>query len=393
MLRRNGALAAVAILSGLAAVMAGQAARGADMPTPPGRPGTPAPAGGAAKTAPAEASRHFRMGFTGFPHDMTVEALLESRRFVRQHGDIIAHHIEGVPWAECLAGSSLPRKMLDDWNGKRASTPPKGKVYLAVSPGRGELKLAEHAAPIPVALKGKPYDDPQVMKAFLAYCRSGIDFFRPDYLAIGIEVNEIRQAGADRWRAYAELHRHIYRELKKEHKDLPVFASFTLHGMLNAKGARRREMLDAFCEIMPQNDLVAVSFYPFIAGGTTDIAGAFGWLTESFDSFGKAYAFVETGEAADRLTFPASRQVIEGTPRKQAAYYKELLSFAQGRRAAFIITFIHRDYDALWDKIKATSPEVFMAWRDCGLLDESGAPRPAFDIWMQYLRMPLAAGR
>jgi hypothetical protein len=29
-------------------------------------------------------------------------------------------------------------------------------------------------------------------------------------------------------------------------------------------------------------------------------------------------------------------------------------------------------YDRLWDTIQATAPELFIAWRDCGLLDELG---------------------
>src|SRR5262245_48252545 len=46
--------------------------------------------------------RPFRMGFTGFVYDTTLKAVTESRKFVRENGDIIAHHIEGVPWAEAL---------------------------------------------------------------------------------------------------------------------------------------------------------------------------------------------------------------------------------------------------------------------------------------------------
>src|SRR5262249_8869735 len=153
-------------------------------------------------------------------------------------------------------------------------------------------------------------------------------------LAIGIEVNEIYAAGPDKWRAYAALHRYVYGELKKEHPRLPIFASFTLHGMLNLRGPARDRMLAAFREIMPANDLVAGSFYPFIAGGTTDIAGALDWLTGHFDEYQKPYAFVETGEAADRLVFPKSRQVVEGTPAKQRAYYEKLLATAQKRRFA-----------------------------------------------------------
>ena len=228
------------------------------------------------------------------------------------------------------------------------------------------------------------------MQAYLSYSRRMLEFFQPDYLAIGIEVNEIVQAGSDTWKAYAALHRHVYEELKKDHKDLPIFASFTLHGMLNETGRKREAMLSAFAEIMPYNDLVAVSFYPFIRGGTTDIEGCLRWLTDHFDGYKKPYAFVEVGEPAERLRFPGSGQVIDGTPQKQAAFYQTLLAFAQGHDVRFVISFLHRDYDALWEKIKGSSSEAFMAWRDCGLLDQDGKPRPAYTVWKRFLDMPLA---
>jgi hypothetical protein len=43
----------------------------------------------------------------------------------------------------------------------------------------------------------------------------------------------------------------------------------------------------------------------------------------------------------------------------------------------------------LWDKIKSNPPELFMAWRDCGLLDESGKARPAYGVWKNYFDLPL----
>jgi len=178
--------------------------------------------------------RSFRMGFTGFVYDTTLEAVTASRKFVRENGDILAHHIEGVPWAEALNDRPLPKAMLDEWNGKKTATPPQGQVYLAISPGRGELKIAEKASPLPKELAGKGYDDPLVMKTYLNYCRRAIEFFDPDYLSIGIEVNEIHDAGSKKWQAYATLHKYVYKELKKDHPDLPIFASWTLHNMFNS---------------------------------------------------------------------------------------------------------------------------------------------------------------
>jgi len=343
-----------------------------------------APAENAAGALQAQRSRSFRMGFTGFPHDITIEAVEQTRQFVRTNADLIAHHIEGVPWAEALHDVPFPREVLSDHESKRSMKPPGAKVYLAVSPGRGDLKLPDRGAtPLPPELKGKSYDDPLVKRAFLTYCRRCIDFFKPDYLAIGIEANEIFSAGAAKWRAYVELHRYLYRELKKEHPGLPIFASFTLHNMIQDHGP----MQGAWEELMPFNDLVAVSFYPFLTGEPAEKALA--WLTEKFDRFEKPYAMVETNEAGDRLVFPQSKYVIQGTPQKQAAYLRTLLSLAEQRHFEFVVLFIHRDYDALWDQIKATAPELFIAWRDCGLLDEQGNARPAYAVWREYLERPL----
>jgi hypothetical protein len=122
------------------------------------------------------------MGFTGFVHDITAEAVAASRKFVRENGAILAHHIEGVPWTEALNGKPFPKAVLEEWEGKKSATTPKGKIYLAISPGRGELKVADKAGPLPVELKGRRYDDPLVMKAYLSYCRRAIEFFKPDYL-------------------------------------------------------------------------------------------------------------------------------------------------------------------------------------------------------------------
>lgn len=333
---------------------------------------------------PPTGTRAFRMGFTGFVYDTTLEAVTSSRKFCRENGDVLAHHIEGVPWTEAFSGDPFPKALLEEWANKKLATPPKGKVYLAISPGRGDLKLADKGGPLPKELVGKAYDDPQVMQAYLNYCRRAIEFFKPDYLAIGIEVNEIhRDGGQKKWQAYSALHQHVYKELKKDHPDLPIFASWTLHQMFQVRG----RMLADFQQMMPYNDVVAVSYYPFFVG-EKDRLTALDWMLEKFDPFEKPYAMVETNDSAERLPLPQAKVTLDGNPTKQATYYRQLLSTAQKRNFLFVISFVHQDYDALWEKIKATAPELFKAWRDCGLLDEKGEARPAYQVWKSYFDLP-----
>jgi uncharacterized protein (TIGR03067 family) len=349
---------------------------------PPASPHTPDSTSIAKVELPRK--RAFRMGFTGFVHDITPEAVAASRAFVRENADILAHHIEGVPWAEALADLPFSKDFLAEWEGKRSATPPRGKVYLALSPGRGDLKPAEKAMPIPPELRGKSYDDPLVKKAYLAYCRRAIEFFRPDWLCIGIEVNEIHDSGTRVWNAYVDLHRHVRDAIRKERPELPVFASFTLHNLFKKQG----RMLESFEALMEWNDVAAVSYYPFFIEDSKRLS-ALDWMCERFEKFKKPFAMVETNDAAERLAFPRAGHVIAGTPEKQLRYHEKLFGLAQEKRFLFVIDFIHQDYDRLWERIEASSPELFMAWRDCGLLDEAGKPRPALELWRRWLAVPL----
>jgi hypothetical protein len=115
---------------------------------------------------------------------------------------------------------------------------------------------------------------------------------------------------------------------------------------------------------------------------------ALDWMTSEFDEFQRPYAIVETNDAAERLPLPMAGVVIEGTPQKQEAYYRKLLSLARQGNFVFVISFIHQDYDALWEKIKRVSPELFIAWRDCSLIDENGNARPALQVWKDYFDLP-----
>lgn len=116
---------------------------------------------------------------------------------------------------------------------------------------------------------------------------------------------------------------------------------------------------------------------------------ALDWMCEAFDSHQKTYAIVETNDAAERLPLPQAKVVIEGTKKKQLDYYTKLLGLAQKRNFEFVISFVHQDYDALWERIKGYSPELFVAWKDCGLLDEPGKPRPYYAVWKKYFQRPL----
>ena len=79
--------------------------------------------------------RTFRMGFTGFVYDITPEASTASRKFVRENGDILAHHIEGVPWAEVAERPNRsPRPCSTNGRARNRRPRPTGKCIWPFRP-------------------------------------------------------------------------------------------------------------------------------------------------------------------------------------------------------------------------------------------------------------------
>ncbi len=328
--------------------------------------------------------RSFLMGFTPFPWDFSIEAVVETNQAIREHGDIVSLHFDGgVPWPEALEDRPFHPKMQEDWKGKRDVAKGK-KVFLSVTPinnmrnAMAKYRGKEENMPMPEAFQNKEFNDPIIKKAYLNYCRKALEFFQPDYFAIGIEVNEIFHNARASWPAYVELHKETYAVLKKDHPDLPIFTTMTLHNLRNAGWNDLKEQQEAMKAFLPENDLLGVSYYPFMAGHSERPQEHFDWIRAFTD---KTIAITETGYPAEKLTLETYNVTLHGSPEKQQAYFEILLERAQKDQYRFVIAFLYRDYDALWEKIKSFSPEAFKVWKDCGMLDEAGKPRPALNVW------------
>ena len=110
------------------------------------------------------------------------------------------------------------------------------------------------------------------------------------------------------------------------------------------------------------------------------------WL-EKFTN--KPIAITETGYPAEKIELPSFKVTIPGSPALQKQYMSSILHIANQDRYLFVIAFLYRDYDALWEKIKSSSPEAFVVWKDCGMLDGQGTPRPALGVWKKYYALPV----
>lgn len=350
--------------------------------------------GGNGDTETNSNPRSFHLGFTPFPYDISQEAVDFSYDTIANDADIIAHHFDdGVPWPEALAGTPYDANILDDWELRKNETPVDHKVYVAITPinlNRDGLALywgAEDNMDLPGDWAGYAFNHPNVITAFLNHAVNTIDYFEPDFLAIGIEVNLLLNNSPAKWDAYVEMHREVYAELKQRYPDLPIMAS--VFGLSLLDGYRSEDdhtaQMAAFQEIINYSDYYAISLYPYMSIYLTDSIPDT-MYTDLFSLSNKPIAIAETGYPAQSFSIgvgTANQIDFNSSPEKQNNYITGLLEEAESRDFVFIVNFVLRDYDALWEKIGRT--DLAAVWRDTGLYDENGFSRPALRAWQTAL--------
>ncbi len=342
-------------------------------------------------------SRPFQLGFTPFPYEVSVEAVLDTYQHIGEDGDLIVHHFDnGVPWSEALAQQPYSEWVMDDWSFRRSLTPETHELLLTVTPIRllrDGLALYRGTADeqaLPAPFDNYTFDHPDVIAAFIHYCDTIIAYFQPDYFMFGVEVNLLMKNAPEQWDAYVTLHRAVYAHLKATYPDLPAFVSVTGIDLVEGyTDANHDDQMRALNDIIDYIDILGLSVYPYHTRFMTDSIP-----TELFDTLAaltdKPLAVTETGYPAQSFRFDAGGTFIEfdSDAQKQANWTRYLLDSAAEHQFLFVVNFIIRDYDQLWRDIGGRE-DLTIIWRDTGLYDENGSPRPSLDVWREWLKLPL----
>ncbi len=368
-----------------------------------------------------EASRSFHMGFTPFPYDADPAVLSQVVDDVytklASDADMVLHHLEeGIPWNTALADDLMtPASVMFpytdhiriDWETRKAKTPSTHKRYVAVTPinlGRNYLAPWRDTAneqnlqpPFDAHAANGDFNAQDVKTAYLNYCLRVIEYFEPDYLAIGIEVNLLRRnVDAATWTNYLELNEYVYTNLKAKHANLPIFVSVSpveiLSGYVDPSAefsgnptAYQTTQLTALNDLLMHSDYYAISLYPFL---TAYFASDFpaNMFTEIFALSTKPTAIAETGMLAENMT--AFSISFEGSITKQDSYIASMLAAANEHNLLFVNWFVLQDYDLLCTYFGGCSDEDGL-WRDTGVYDGDGNIRPSYTTWKSYIDRPL----
>ncbi len=346
------------------------------------------------ETVPA--SRTFYMGFTAFPYDLTLQALEESYANQRQYGDLLLFHFDhGVPWNEALNNLPFPSEVQADIDRAIANKTPGHKVLLTATPTAPDREsLAgfwNNEGPhqqLTAPWNTYTFDSPEVITAYIQYCRRIINQINPDYFAFAIEINASFKENTPVFDSFLTLADTVYHTLKRDFPQLPVFMTFQDQSFNKNKD----ELLHITSRLLPYSDMVAVSTYPYWQydhphRDANPVLFPNSWLREMHDlAPQKPFAVSETGFCAEDLVIPEYDVQIKGTSQWQAGYMQKLLIESYKLHAEFIAWFIYRDYDALYNTMP--SP-VFKIWKDTGVEDGNGNKRPAHRKWMEWKNLPV----
>ncbi len=347
--------------------------------------------------SPSAETRSFYMGFNPWFYDATAEAIDWTYQAINENGDVISHHIEeGVPWPEAAAGTPFADDFANSIDERLKKSGPGKKIFLSLSPintARNGLALYRGSCinmPLPGPWDELELDSPEVKSAYLGYLRRMIALFHPDWLTIGVEVNLLARNNLTLWPKYLDLHRHIHGELKKSNPDLVLLASFDSNAVLEGYSTMDDPVVQkqALQDLLPHLDALGISLHPFLS--TVHFAESIpeDMFDRLFTLTKKPTIITESSYCAQSWTLHVNGAAIEfrGSPEKQQAFTARMLEAAQRYRAPLVVMFAIRDYDALWNAFGKS--DAALPWRDTGLYDEAGKPRPALATWVSYLRRP-----
>lgn len=331
------------------------------------------------------------MGFTPWPYDLTIEAVEDTYDFIHQNATIISHHFNnGVPWDASVNNMTLPLHLKNDWQGRLDKTKDDMKVFLSLTPinfFRDGLALnwTENGdnKPLSEEWRSAAFDDQKVIKAYTNYVLRAVEFFKPDFLAVGVEVNILISNVPKKWDSYLALNRSVYETVKTHHPDLPVFS--TVHyehfrGIESVSKANQKLQKSAVTALMKHSDMLVFSTYKYDFIHPNKITDTY---FDGMLSYNKPMAIAETG-AMSKTTFVAGMPLFS-TESNQREFVSVILSQAAKHDFAFVIHWLPIDFDAMLSKLPKKYSEIVKAWVHSGLVDKKMKKKPAYDVWQKHL--------
>jgi len=338
-------------------------------------------------------SRPFRMGFTVLP-DIAAPGMEDVYNKLSVESDIVNYYFDdGVPWNEALNGAAYPEHVLEDWRLRQGRIRSQHKVYVSVTPinhlhsGLAAYSGRADTLALPAPWNTYSFNHEDVKMAYLNYCATVIDFFKPDYFAMSIEANLLFKVRPEAWPQYLDLHEHVYHELKRRYPSLPIFTSIAGAPLLKGFLANNDHVMQrlAAMQILQMSDYYAISFYPSSREEYQTTPLPENTFEELLSLSTRPIIIAETAYAAKpAFAGEEGQSMFSADPIKQKIFLEALLAAAEKWKAKFVIWFTLRD-----PQVPLHGATTDLALHDAGLYDRYGNPRPALNSWREYFKKVL----
>ena len=323
--------------------------------------------------------RSFLLGFSDLPPELSDEAY-------RAQYDLAAHFGEAIllqrtlSWSDFLPGNTLsdtlPEQVLREREAARERD-------LTIVPALDPFDPGDRARlqGLPAAMEGRSLADPDLRAAFVAEAKFIARNMRPEFLALGTEVNATFERNPEGYFAFVEAYREAYDAVKEVSPQTQVFVTFQYEELLGVvpelpPHAPRWELLDGFDGRL---DLVGVSTYPSFAYPTARKVPV-EYFRQLRDHTQLPIAFVGVGFASG----PGRGGVNASTEPEQRRFLQRLLEDAFWLQSPLLIWFAADD-----PGFADTPPYDLLA--TIGLRDATGAPKEAWTVWVDASNRPLDA--
>ena len=383
-------------------------------------------------------TRPFFLASTGVQFEVTDDSarILFDFNGFEDRLDAVSLHMDsfyGLPWDAFIQDTDPPSVWVDEMELIRQKIQALGVVvYLSLTPIGGtrntlSSKAYERSGELFVDTQwitgcynfDTAPDAPAIRQAYLRYVRWMVDFFTPDFLTNGIEINLYGDFCPDEYASLGELLNEAYDQEKALDPERPIFPTFTAASMWGFGGEGECFPGDRSCllaNLAKQKDIrrdrFGISSYPiFLQWEWEGLPDDF--YTAFAEETGEQVVFGEIGWGCRDVVVPYPEPgdpcmtVLQSSIEDQIAFLEQLFDVADQMDSDLLVWWSLRDF--LFDQILSSCPcdapgvwcviydefgkidllAAWLMWGSMGVIDYEGDLKPSFGVWWDWLSRPI----
>lgn len=330
-------------------------------------------------TVPDGAARTYRMGFTHYPPQPTLESALATLAAWEPRGD--AGLVPATPpWGALLGGTSTSAYIRKEYLGLVQYYRAREFMVVVMMDATDGLQREKEAAEL-VKL-GRSIGEPEIQALYREFAIALDTILRPDYLGLAMETNLVRAiAPAALYSDLRTLANSTAAAIRATGSTTPLFSSVQVEvawGKL--AGANTYVGIAQDLADFPFMDALGLSSYPNLTTVAVPEDLPLDYYSRLVPDGGLPMMVLEGGWASETGVHPSSREL-------QARYIRRQMAIADSAKliGVFQLTYSDIDLEAHGEAGSQLAPFATL-----GLVTTSLAAKPALEEWDHAFARPLA---